>query len=248
MKNFVLAFIALFAVSSVSAEEITLIRSGSDSGSTAQRSNHYSVALEEQGYTVNRPKSMPYDLLVERFLSTDEPVIMPWITNLGSKQPEFFTKDQFISIEYSSPLYVCYVNNSIAKADAKLGSHKSYPTAPVQAMGFTKIIPYKNNGATINAAIAEEVDAVFVNAKSAGKLKKKADVTCEQAPGLTQHAFLLGRNIDIDKMRVAAEKAYQHPEFAAWLANGKAIIDAKTGDLNKDFEIARESHATWGGR
>jgi len=247
MKNFVLAFIALFAVSSVTAEEITLIRSGSDSGSTAQRSNHYAVALEEQGYTVNRPSSMPYELLVERFLATDEPVIMPWISNLGSRIPEFFTKDQFISIEYSSPMYVCYVKDGVAKADATIGAHRSYPAAPVEAMGFTKVIPYKNNGAIINAAIAGEVDAVYVNAKGAGKVKKTG-MQCEQIPGLTQHAFLLGRNIDIDKMRVAAEKAYQTPEFAAWLANGKAVIDAKTGDIDKDFEIATESHATWGNR
>jgi len=245
MKKLVLVFVALFSFQTAIAEEITLVRGGSDTGTTSQRSNLYTVALEDLGYTVKRPSSMPSDRVAELLLSTSEPVIVPWTSSHGTKIPLDFTLDNFVGLEYSAPLYVCTINEGVEMQTAKVGHARTNPVNAVKKMGYKIFIPYKNNSAAENAALSGEIDMIYTNQKGATKLKKTG-IGCTVVPEIAQHMFLLAANVDMDKLRKTFAKGLNHEEFVTWQNNAGVNNNMATGNPQTDFELVKDSYAQWG--
>jgi hypothetical protein len=227
-------------------EELTLIRGGSDTGTTSQRSDLYTTALENMGYKVNRVPSMPNNKLIKVFESMTDPVIWPITTDYGSTVTLDFTAEQIVAIEYTGEMYICHVGERTNPSEAKIGVPKSIPMNWVRdQLGYKTLVPYKNNGATRNAALAGEVDAVMINQKSANNLKS-AGLSCGVVEGITQTAFLLGKNFkDMDQFRKDVALAYKGKEFSDWQTKAGVTNHLFTGDTDKDYQTARKGFDVW---
>jgi hypothetical protein len=249
MKKIITSIIIAFVMTAQSTwakEELTLIRGGSDTGTTSQRSDLYTTALESMGYKVKRVPSMPNNKLLKVFESMTDPVIWPITTDYGSKITLDFTAEEIVALEYTGDMYICHVGEKMEPSKAKFGVPKSIPMNWVkEELGYMTLLPYKNNGATRNAALAGEVDAVMINQKSAEKLKS-AGLSCEVVDGITQTAFLLGKNFkDLDQFRQDVAKAYEGKEFSDWQTKAGVTNHLFTGDPEKDYKVAREGFDVW---
>lgn len=240
-----LMLLSTFSYSYATDKELTLIRGGSDTGMSAQRSNLYTVSLEGKGYVVNRPASMPDKQIVEFFNNTKQPVIWPGTTDYGARMDLDFSSENLVAIEYTGLYYMCYTGNRTNTKQIKLGIPKSAPKTTLDKLGYKTTFPYKNNGATVRAAIAGEVEAVVVNQKSANKLKS-AGMKCEEFGGFNQVAFLLARNIeDLDQFRKDVAGILSGPEFSEWQNKAGLLNDSFTGDVDKDYNTVKTSWNIW---
>lgn len=234
-----------FSYSADDTTELTLIRGGSDTGTTAQRSNLYQTSLEGKGYTINRPSSMPDKQLAKFFHDTDKPVIWPGISDYGSRMELDFDSENIVAIEFTGFYFICYIGNKTDPKEIKLGVSKSAPKVTLKKLGYDTTLPYKNNGAVVNAAIAGEVDAVISNQQGAKKLKS-AGLRCDEFSGFNQVAFLLARNIpDIEQLREDVASVLVGPDFVEWQTRAGLTNNLFTGDADRDYKTVRDSWDTW---
>lgn len=227
------------------AQEITIISGGSATGTTAQRSDLYETALLAQGYSVKRAPRMPSDKVVDFFMSTNDPVILPWNTTNGYI-PFNFSVGNFVSIEFTAPMYLCFVNAGVSPEIATVAVPRTNPTNPIKDKGYSRFIPYKNSGAVANAALAKEIDVAYVSQQSATILQS-AGLSCETLSGVDQTAFLLAKNVDIEILRKHIQDAYKHADFVAWQKKSGVTNYLRTDDIENDYAVVLAGYKLWAG-
>ena len=190
MKLFAFIMSALFSVS-VLAQDITLIVNGKPGGTFFARTKLYSEGLEAAGWTVKEVNAQK-NAAVDLFNKLDTPVLMVWTDQMASVYPLGATEENFATIEYTAPLYLCPISG---KESGTVGMPKMYLQEPVAKMGDFKFIPYKNTGAVLNAVVAGEIDFAYMNQSKATKLESMG-YTCTPIPGVSQHATVMTRNVD----------------------------------------------------
>ena len=211
-KLFAFAF-ALTVCTMTFAQDITVLVNGKPGGTFFARSNFYAESLADLGYSVNVVDAKKSSAAAEQFNNTDEPTMMVWMNALAPKRPVEATADNFVAIEYSAPLYLCAVTGETANT---VGAPNMYVMDPVlEMLPDATVIPYKNTGAVLNAALAGEIDYAYINQGKAGKLRD-AGYACKPVPGVAQMAVVLATNIDVDILRKDIISVQQSAEFVDW--------------------------------
>ena len=230
MKLITLIMSMLFAVSAA-AQDITILVNGSPGGTFFIRSELYAKGLADAGYTVNTVNIPKNKAAAEKFNETDAPTMMVWMDALAPVRPVEATIGNFVSLEYTAPLFLCAITG---KENGNIGAPKMYVMDPVLEMvPGSKIIPYKNTGATLNAGLAGEVDFAYLNQGKAKKLKD-AGYPCLAVQGVAQHAVVVAKNINIEQLRTAVKNVQQSTDFISWL--DKNVFNAIT-DLSYESEL-----------
>lgn len=227
-----IAFIVstLFTVSAV-AQDITILVNGSPGGTFFVRSELYANGLADAGYTVNTINIPKNTAAAEKFNETDAPTMMVWMDALAPVRPVEATNGNFVSLEYTAPLFLCAITG---KESGNIGAPKMYVMDPVLEMvPGSKIIPYKNTGAVLNAGLAGEVDFAYLNQGKAQNLVD-AGYPCRAVQGAAQHAVVIAKNINISELRTTVKAIQQRVEFVAWL--DKNQFNAVT-DLSYETEL-----------
>jgi len=213
MKLITLIASLLFTVSAT-AQDITILVNGSPGGTFFVRSELYAKGLADAGYTVNTVNIPKNKAAAEKFKETDAPTMMVWMDALAPVRPVEATIGNFVSLEYTAPLFLCAITG---KESGNIGAPKMYVMDPVLEMvPGSKIIPYKNTGATLNAGLAGEVDFAYLNQGKAKKLKD-AGYPCRAVQGVAQHAVVVAKNINVSELRTTIKRIQQDVEFVAWL-------------------------------
>lgn len=240
MKNLIFILTILASATSV-AQDITVLINGSPGGTFFVRSEMYVRGLEQRGYNVTVVNAKKSNAAAEKFNNTTEPTLMVWIDALAPVRPVEATVDNFVASEYSAPLYLCAVSDKTA---GTIGAPKMYVMDPVLDMvPNSTIIPYKNTGATLNAALAGEVDFAYLNQ---GKAKKLVDVgyPCRSVPGVAQRAFVIAKNINKEKLRIDVISIQEGAEFKEWLDKNQ-FNTAVRSRVDVELDAVIESQEQW---
>jgi len=237
----ILTFLSIMMLSLIThAQTINVIVSGSPGGSFFKRSMMYIEGLKNLGFEVNKIKAEQNTKASVIFSNIQEPTVMVWMDQLASMLDVVADADNFIALEYTSPLYLCSITG---KESGTVGAPKVYVMQPVLAMGDFVIVPYKNTGATLNAAIAKEVDFAYLSQSQANKLKD-AGYSCREVDGISQHAIVIGKNVDLETMRSAIVKIQKQAEFVEWHENSKFKTDFSM-EKNDQLNMVTQSQDSW---
>jgi len=212
MKIFALLTLTLFSFLA-QAEPLNIIVNGSPGGTFFERSHMYAEILQKSGYDVNLINAGKTLQAANLFEKINDPTMMVWIDTLSAIRPLEATEENFVSLEYSAPLYLC---NKNGKNGGTVGMPKTYVFGPIQQIGKFKPIPYKNTGAVRDAAIAKEIDFAYLNQGKA-KTLESAGFSCQTVPGIKQHAIVIAKNIDLGKLAMAVSQAQNNNDFVNWL-------------------------------
>lgn len=210
MKYIMLSIVMALSTASV-ASDLTIITAGKPGGTFDVRSSMYADALNAQGLSVDQTKNLSAQVASKTFADSEQAVLMVWIDSLAPVV-ELDINESFVALEYTSPMFLCQKTTDSATV---VGYPKIYPLWPMRELGFKNLIPYKNSGETLNAAIAGEINTVYINQKVALKLEE-IGFKCDQLENITQTAFVVAKNIDKQLVRQAVIQAQKSNDFIKW--------------------------------
>jgi len=174
MKKFVTMVLATIFSASVVAQEIDVIISGKQGGSSYARTMKLAEFLETKGYEVNLIKSFNIRKALRHFEGTKNPTAMAAFDAAWVEAPDAapLAPEHVGVIEYESPLYICGTPGTDGKS--KLSWRADYPASLEGFVGQvmeTKIIPipYDSGGAELEALIAGDTNLMVTSLKRASK-------------------------------------------------------------------------------
>ena len=186
-------------------ESITIINNGKAGGSFNSRTLMYKEGLFAYGYHVKYENVGKISQAVEMFKQSTTPTIMVYANNQVYRQDLFHTKDNFIMLEYTQPLYICRTNESKAKEGNLTVAHgKGYdPTLLTNLLGSEiTLVPYKNSGAMLKGILGGDVDMMVNNQGKSFKYMASGKGTCEASQVLPiMGATVIGTHVDVKAIR-----------------------------------------------
>lgn len=260
MKKVVFALITgMFVSTSALAETVEVLINGKPGGTFFARSTMYAEGLEKLGWTVSTKDLKKGSRGLEYFLETDQPTLMVYGAEHGPLRGTYHDVDNFVSAEYTSGMYLCVNKGALDKNKIKLGFVKVYNTEFfvnwLESQGKTVTqLPYENSGYTLQGILGGDVDAMMINQSKATKFMKDGNACVMQTgeketlgvPSYrefnttgsvpVQLTTVMGKNIDLEQLRVAVKQVQQSEEFQNWLTkNNLSYVDDA---LSREQELA----------
>ena len=251
LRKTIALFVAVLfsmATSSVSfaGEKILVIKSGSKSGSSAQRNNIYAEVLTGLGYEVELTTNMNNDLAIEMYKKAKGPVILAWSDSLAGKFDLPFSQKEFVGIEYTELMYVCQIKDGADKSKGIVAIQRNSPSTPVKKMGYKNFVPYESSTKVANAGIAGEVDFVYVAGAGYTKMIELGK-TCEEIKGIAQNAFTVAKGDDAEKLRKLYKTIVDSTQMQEWQKKRGLSNSVATFNYSRDYKYLRGQMAIWAG-
>ncbi len=246
MKKTILALIMLLFCGVSIADTITILNNGKSGGSYNARTQIYKEGLELQGYNVKYENIGKISQAVKIFKSTDKPTIMVFSNNMVHKQNLFHNPENFIMLEYQSPMYICYAYNSTIEGKLTVAHGKGYDVKLLKRILGNDIVlvPYKNSGAMLKGILGGDVDMMVNNQGKSLKYVASGHGSCSVSKDLPiNYATVIGTNIDVISIREVLIKITNNEQFKNYHETRKLVRSSSTWAL--ELALVRKGEKNW---
>lgn len=246
MKKLTLVILMLLFGGVSIADTITILNNGKSGGSYNARTQMYKEGLESKGYKVNYENIGKISQAVKIFKTTDKPTIMVFSNNMVHKQNLFHNPENFIMLEYQSPMYICYSFNSTREGKLTVAHGKGYDVKLLKRILGNDIVlvPYKNSGAMLKGILGGDVDMMVNNQGKSLKYIASGHGSCKVSDTLPiNYATVIGTNIDVIAMRKVIIEITNSEQFKTYHTTRKLVRPSST--WSKELVLVRKGEKNW---